>query len=338
MGSRNDRSPGDTAHLITGGTDRRGYRGLSRLWRKAGRPESRRGRPGGISRRAAIIAGAAAVSVATDYPDWAPHVAQAQQIAATGVPLLTAASVVYNAAGVNIAGNSAYAPGPQVVSQIGYEFWIQASTGAAATVPFLQVKLTWDDTVSGRTVATDTFTVPAASSAGGFVVAGRGPSKASQVVLTVLNLDPAIAASVNLVMLQNSRVYPKDDWRWLMGAAAPATVPGFTLPSLPADESVLGIVSNITIPAGANSSIYLCGMHNGLVAIGLNVSAGTLSALDLQLAAAPNTVYGSNNPLSSGPPQSAAYQIAGPRAPIRVIFHNTSTAAMTLTASLIALS
>lgn len=267
------------------------------------------------------------MSVVTDYPDYSPHVAHAQQIAATGVPLLTLSTPLISTTSQNIAGNAVYTPPVKPVSQIGYEFWLQASTGAAATVPYLQVKMTWIDSTSGRAVATDSFVVPAASSPGGFVTIGRGPTKADQLSLTIQNLDPAVGATINLAILQNSRVYPRDTWQWQMGNVVGVTVPGFTLPTLPDDESVLGVLNSSTV-AASSSSGFLFGMAPGaLVQLAGATSGITPSNVGLIVSALPAGVYTAGGQLLNTVLTTAqfSYQFIAPRAPLFVQWSNNAT-------------
>jgi hypothetical protein len=135
-------------------------------------------------------------------------------------------------------------------------------------------------------------------------------------------------------MLQNSRVYARDDFYWINQQPLGVLVPGFTLPLMAPDETVLGVVAGQAI-AGSSSITRLFAMCPGRVGVGINMNTGALSALSLFIAPQPNSLYGSNNPVFGGVPPSSAFQVACPRAPLRVTLTNTTTVSITVTMSLI---
>lgn len=274
------------------------------------------------------------MSVVTDYPDWSPHVANAQQIAATGVPLLTLSSLVQSASGLTIAGAGVH-PFPAVtIGQIGYEVRIDASIPFSATIPFLEVQMIWTDPAANKIMATDTFIVPSSSGGQAFTVIGRGPSKAAVLQVQVTNLDPAQTATINISVLQNSRVYPRDDWRW-QGNVAPSTnVPGFTLPTMPPDESVLGVLDGVTIAASSQNT-YLFGMHDGLLNVGYEVNTGAASNLSIRIRPKPDGQYSAHNIIYSAVSPPSNFQIAASRAPLGVVVANSATTAMVLSLGMI---
>lgn len=257
----------------------------------------------------------------------------ADAVGAAGVPLITLATLLERKSDLAVGAGATVYGSSLPVGQIGYEIRIFAQTGAAATVPFVSVALTWSDSGTGDTMQVDTYVVPAAVSPYYFTVAGRGPSKADQVQVSVTNLDQAVSATVWYDLFQNSRVADHDRWEWLNAQVPGLTVPGWTLPTVPPDRNFLGIVTAATIAAGA-SDTWLCGMHDGMIQVGINMNAGTLSDLVVSLAPVPSTVYGANNPLYSfhGPP--ASFQAGGCRAPVRLYLHNASTSSIQVTMSL----
>lgn len=294
-----------------------------------------RGRARLFTRRAALAGALTAVSVLSDVPDWQPHVAQAEQIAATGVPLLTAAAVVDRQIGQVIAAGATLIGTEEVFSQIGYEMTVQAQCSAASATPFVSVNLLWEEGAFNTLIDTDTFIVPCSSNVNTFTVLGKGPSKADRCTVSILNLDSAHSVTVSYTLMQNSRVYDRDRWHWYNGAVNLAAVPGFVLPTVPADESVLGMVGGQVIGAGASTTAALFGMYDGLIGVGININVGTLANLVMQIAAEPNSNYVANNPLFAGTPLTQAFTVAGVRAPLRVILNNTGTTSMTVTYSLV---
>lgn len=269
----------------------------------------------------------------TDYPDWTVPQASANAISVTGVPLLSMATLAYQGT-LNPAALATLSSGSQSMTQVGYEILVQSSYGVAPTVPFIEVQLEWFMVGVTNRVATDTFIVPASTTPGAFTVRGTGPSKGDLVNVHVTNLDPAQTATVSIALLQVSRTYVTDSWRWDNAANAGLTVTGWTLPSLPPDESVLGMAASSVIGAGGNGT-WLCGMHQGLVNASIEMNVGALTALVAQVAAEPGSAYVANNPLYSLATPPNVFQYAAPRAPVRFQLHNNSGAAVTVTWSLV---
>lgn len=277
------------------------------------------------------------MSVVSDYPDYSPHVATAQQVAATGVPLLTLATLLVNEGSKTIPGGNNLTVPAVLVSQIGYEIQVSASVPAAATNPFLLVELQWTDPATGILCGRDDFVVPMGTTGNPFLVIGSGPTKAAQLSVVVFNLEGTQTASVDLFILQNSRIYQRDSWHWDNPSLSGVTVPGFNLPVLPADQSALGYLSSAVVAAGS-SSTYLFGMHSGLIQVGLDMGTSAWANVSLRLAAMPGSAYTANNPLYDTSNSPSTFQITGPRAPIRVTLSNTGTASTQLTMSMIAVS
>lgn len=274
------------------------------------------------------------MSVVADYPDWSPHVAHANQIAATGVPLLTLNTRLYQQAFPSVAAGTPVSSGPLNVSQVGYEVQITAKFPVATVTPFVEIQVAWTDTTSGLQIGSDTFIVPGATAPGVWTVHGRGPTKANQLNLTVTNLDASNAASVGVIALQNSRVYQKDEWYWVNPQNKSLTIPGFPLPTFPDDESVLGLLDGITIPASSQAS-YLFGMHAGMVSVGYEVNTGAASNLSIRIRPKPDTVYSGHNIIYSAVTPPANFQVAAPRAPLGVVLVNAATTAMVMSMSMI---
>lgn len=238
------------------------------------------------------------MSVLTDYPDYSPHVAHADQIAATGVPLLTKSGLLFRQAIVNLGAGQAASTGVLPVSQIGYEVLVSAQTGGASANPFARVAMAWTDSTTGFIVATDTFMMPMATDAGGFTIIGRGPTKADGLNITVTNYDTVTAPVIALTALQNSRVYPADQWRWSGTADAGRTVPGYTLAALNPDETVLGFVGGISLAAGA-ASTWLFGMSpGGPVQLSYGLAGVAASNIRVHVFPLPTGLYSGQNDLA----------------------------------------
>lgn len=271
----------------------------------------------------------------TDFADWQGPTANAAQIKATGVPLI-AKSVTVSAPNSQQVGPQAdYASAVTDIAGTGYEILVNAQVPSSAATPFAQVTLNWIDSTSGVTVWRDYWIMPAAEPTSKFVIYGHGPSKADQVQVVVTNLDSAETMTIEYWLLGNGRSYSKDDWRWDNYTNSLVTVPGWTLATLPNDPSYLGAVNGITLAAGA-SSTYLFGMYNGPLIIVSDVTAGALSDLVLNITPQPGSSFTPNNTVFGAATPAAAQQLAGPRAPLRVIAHNVGSSSLTVTLGLLA--
>jgi hypothetical protein len=131
---------------------------------------------------------------------------------------------------------------------------------AASNFPFGRMVLTWSDSISGNTVALDTWVL-----AGGSGVAqqyiGTGPTKGDTLTIEFFNDDPVNAMQVAMSVVENSRVFVRDDWRNLSTLTVPSVIK--TNYSLGA-----GILGNpiTTTNAGLTAARYL-GLYAGLVAV-----------------------------------------------------------------------
>lgn len=274
------------------------------------------------------------MSVVGDFPDWSPHVATAQQIAATGVPLLALPQLAFANPAITPAPGSPYVSPSETLDQVSYEIYVTCQFVAGTAVPFVEVQLRWFDPGNIAQIASDTFIIPGATGSPGFAVRGRGPCKGASVIVAVTNLDAVNTPTVGIRLSQHSRIAPVDDWRWWNAFNSGQTVPGWTLPGLPPDESVLA-VENVTI--GASSSVTrLAGMFAGAVGVGLNVVTGSLSSLTMFLQPQTGALYAANNPVFGGAPPGLAFEVAGVRAPMRLVITNSATTAVSLAYSLIA--
>lgn len=277
------------------------------------------------------------MSVLPDYPDYSPHVATASQVAATGVPLLTLSNRLYQQATPSLGHGATAGSGHLAVTQIGYEVLINAQFGAGTANPFCQVDLVWVDTTTGFTIARDTYYVPGATAAGGWLTVGKGPTKANQLDVNVTNLDTVNPVTLGVTVLQNSRVYPIDVWRWRNDVDAGLTIPGFTLPSLPADTALLGAVSGASIGASATVS-WLAGMAPGdLVNYNFGVTASTYRT---HVFPAPAGIYGASPELVPTVADAGGtvghFQFIAPAGPMIVQIANTSTTPFTASWTLFA--
>jgi hypothetical protein len=274
--------------------------------------------------------------VTADFPDWQAPQAHATAISVTGAPLLNLSSLVTSLVNKTVLANADIFTGPQQITQPGYEIRIQLGCPNGTAVPFGRVDIFWTDKSSGVQIGVDSYHIPAAGAAGQWTIYGRGPTKASVMNVTLSNLDAANSMTGTIYLIQNSRVYDTDDWFYSNADNAGLGVPGFTMPSLPVDNSVLGFEDNGLI--GASSAVeFLCGMHNGAVQFAYEVNTGAAANLTVRLRPAPNSEYAAHNILGAQAAPPFTFQFAGPRAPVIVRLVNAATTGMNISWSLLRL-
>jgi hypothetical protein len=268
------------------------------------------------------------VSVLADVPDYSPHVATAAQVAATGVPLLTKSGLIVNFPVTGLAHGASAGPGTVAVSQPGYEVIVNPQFPAGATSPFVEITLQWTDSSTGAGTAIDSFIVPGCTNASGLFVTGRGPTKGDRLTISITNLDTTNSVNCTLEVLQNSRIYPADVWRFNNKIANIVTIPNFTTPSFPDDQSCLGTVTGMVLNPSQTGSVIMGIGTGGPVTLTIEASGPVPTNARFHAYALPTSVYGATPPL-------IAYQAANlnqqytfnpPRAPWLFQAVNTGTA------------
>lgn len=199
----------------------------------------------------------------TDYPDYGTPQAHANAIAATGAPLLALATSIFKMANpATVAVNTTFTVpgGPFAISQIGYEMFVQIEANPASIAPFGDLTLTWSDSISGNVVAVETYALAAASDA--FQqFSGTGPSKGDTLAVTFHNYDLTQTMQFQMSMVQNSRVYVRDDLRQITNHTVPIVASGVY-------DQAAGILLAMdpTINAGASQS-RLIAFYSGQVGL-----------------------------------------------------------------------
>lgn len=276
---------------------------------------------------AGLASGLAAMSVVTDYPDWSGHVALADQIANTGAPLLVLPQAIGALATtslppgfLNIATNIKF-------NQVSYEVLVNVGAAAAATVPFTEFIMEWLDPTNTTVIARDTFVIPGITTANSFAVRGRGPTKSGTLNITLNNLDPVQNSTISYQVFQHSRPFEFDTWISANDHNSGLTVPGFTLPSLPIDELVLGVLSGVTITTGSSLSWLFNAAPGKVITLSGNTAGITPANVQLTALAQPNAKYGNGGVLLREQLTTAPFQftIAGPRCPILLTVNNLAT-------------
>jgi hypothetical protein len=276
------------------------------------------------------------VSVIPDYPDSAAHVATAAQIAATGVPLLAKPAQLISVIGESVPAAGSVILTPVTVTQTGYSgmFWVEYPS--AATEPFLTAEFIWTDSASGTVVATENRVLLGSESVVWQTVA-TGICKADTLTLILWNADPAQAATVTVLLNQDSVTRSRDSWYWRNRVNSTLTVPGYTVAGLPPDESVIGMLNGATVAATDLVNWVIGPADGGLVTVSFQFGTVAASNVRVGLAALPASAYGPG-PLSYDvTPAASGYVVTyqPPRCPVQVGISNTATSG-TLTVDMLA--
>lgn len=281
------------------------------------------------------------MSVITDYPDWSSHVASADQIAATGVPLLSKPVNLINDLTRAIPGGGSHPYPAQTFTQPGYAISVKVTFPAAATIPFVTCQMNWTDATSTVPVENTYFYCVGAQTPGVFPTLGRGPAKAGQLTITVFNLDPSQTATVSISLAQDSIIRPNDRWHWDNPNAGGLAVPTETPMELSGDGSVLGIFNSQTVTAGSTNG-FLAGMAPGQnVQFAGNTSGITPASIFITVFADPLAAYFNNGIVLREQLTTSGFNFSfiAPQAPLRVNLTNGATSGvLTLSGMLLAQS
>lgn len=271
------------------------------------------------------------MSVGTDFPDWSPHVAQAQQIAATGVPLLSAKNLLGSAT-TNVAANTLVSVGPFAISQPSYELQITAYQNGAGSASPLQMLVNWNDSTTSATTAQELWYIWPGVAISDHIIYGKGPTKADQLVIQFNNLSSAMPYSVFWRAFQSSRLFTRDDLRSIQYLT---TASGGALPTQDVRATLLGFQS-VSVNAGASVATELP-LYAGPAQLYADTGSGTTDFnLKIQDSAQPNA-EGTGTRLLQFQSDSHGLilaQIALPRYQCRVSMLNSNAAAKFLTYSL----
>lgn len=271
-----------------------------------------------------------------DYIDFQDIQGAANAIAATGVPLLSNSTIQIAAATFIVPGGQLVQLPVLPVGQLGYELQISASIGNTATVPFVQLEMQWTDVLSNLIVADEKWGIPCGSGASVNTIVLTGPTKGSQLGVQLKNQDPAVVATVQIVLLYNSRTYARD--------RAIQTVtnnpPGYTYVGDKSSYEVIGSLSAINVNPGGNQ-VRLFPLYAGDVLFYADQAGNAAANSQLQLQIAPTSVFGTAAFWSASPSGgvgSGTTQILRfPRAPVIMTYNNTGASVATINARVIAL-
>lgn len=185
-----------------------------------------------------------------DYPDYQTPAAHADQIAATGVPLLHRADSLANAT-INLTTiPSTRTAGPFTVGQICYELWLSLENQAAsATGTYITCEMQWTDSVTGLLLGRRKYKMVAGPNGSPHTLKISGPVHADTVTIIFgIVSDSTSACTVIYQLLGTSRLYGRDTMRSTQpnaeGYIIPGAVPEFSV--LTNTAPLVGIGATLT--------------------------------------------------------------------------------------------
>lgn len=262
----------------------------------------------------------------TDYPDWQTPAAHAAQIAVTGVPLLRLTNNLAFGAAVPVAGGATVnllAGGS--VNQPGYEMTITVSMPAASgTRPFLHLELIWQDSTSSLFGFRRDVVLACGNAAGNVLTYYlHGPMHSDMFNVSVVNLDPAVTATVAFTINATSHVYEEDHaTQFAYAAVAPI---GYNNPLGTPTTNVVAR-ENASIPVSSSFSV-LCALYSGDVILTVDATVQTVAtviALQDPTGLAAGSVNGTVFRTSVAGGATLAQPLALPFAPMNLVVTNGS--------------
>jgi hypothetical protein len=227
--------------------------------------------------------------------------------------------------------------GPTMLNQPSYELQVQFSTNVAATIPFMDMTIIWNDSISGLVVAEEEWVLGAAAPFGSpNVYSIKGPTKGDQVTLNFLNLDPGFSIETTFTMLVNSRNLNRDKI-YTLAYVAP---PGFISPGQGGFTNVIATINGAMIPGGSNIS-RLFPPYAGDVWLWVDQQGNTSANSSLMLQVAPLSFFGSapffGAAESGGTPTGTGVITRFPRGHVLFTYANGGIATSTVNCKVIAL-
>ena len=272
-----------------------------------------------------------------DYPDWQTPLANATQIATTGVPLLRFTNnLAWSAAMAVAPPGSVTLLAPTTINQPGYEIAITVNMAStAATMPFLHVALEWGDSISNLQVARRDVSMAAGSSlANALTYYLRGPMHGDEMTVKVVDLDPAVAMNVAYTINATSHVYEQDQALQYAYGAAPPT--GYNNPGGIPTANLIAYVAPAL--ATMTSAFALCALYSGDVILNIdnvqNAQPVTVQLFDPSgyiTGTAGGTVFG----VVVAAAGSDSIQMTLPYAPLLLKVSNTSAVTITPVVTLV---
>lgn len=206
----------------------------------------------------------------TDYPDWGTSGDRAAHIYTQGVPLARKSGALAFTTSTILPGHTTTVVNLSAIDQPSFHMVLDlAWLGAVPTIPFALVSFDWTDSASGFSFQSDTAVLPGGNGSADFYYID-GPARADQVLVSVLNLDPAAVLTYGVGMSQQSGLYP----RFTVQETLVPAIPGFTRASSDNQCGIIGSTNDLINVSATNDR--LCSTWGGEIKINVDNLAGTV--------------------------------------------------------------
>lgn len=179
-------------------------------------------------------------------------------VAVTGVPLLSKATLVKNQGSHVIGANVTFNLGPFSINQIGYDIGLTLQANAASLFPFMSIVLQWTDSTTGFLVEEQKW-VLAGGNAIQQLYIGHGPTCGDTLNIAFHNQDTVNSQTFTMGISQTSRVYQRHDWR----QETQNQVPNFVLPNM--DQSANWLCQTAPNVNAAGAQVRILPLYAGRV-------------------------------------------------------------------------
>lgn len=217
--------------------------------------------------------------------------------------------------------------GPYVITSPSYGIALTSVVSLSGTLCVYRVTLTWTDSESGLVVDAQTWYATGSTASfglNGTLTAGRGPSNADTLTVTIANLDPAEPITIDYASWQSSRIVTRHDWRTVVQNGQLLV---FSQPLSNLLAGQLAWVFNNAVAANS-SPTWLCPLYAGQVQLTWFYPTATNMGLEVYVPLPDQTA--ANQPQLYNPSAVAAagtITLLLPRCPVvvKVINNNSST-------------
>jgi hypothetical protein len=181
-------------------------------------------------------------------------------IAIAGVPLQSLSGSVISSTG-SIATANSFTSAVTTIPQIGYEIFLELNASVLETsAAIVDVALTWTDPTTGFVIDKDEFAIAPGTTPGQCLVVGSGQTKAGRVQVVITN-GGVQSLGYSFQMLQNSRIYSREDWHSLSAVGNPVI-------AATNSNVASGLIASSSISIGAGATINrLLPLYSGLIEI-----------------------------------------------------------------------
>lgn len=176
-----------------------------------------------------------AVSVKSNATNWSASPAQiAAQIAVSGVFSLTKSTPLAPAIPGSMLALATYTSPAMPITQTAYEIAFAFQVPSNAVGPFAAVEMVWSDSnAGGQVCGHERWNVALGSAPSSMRYIGAGPTKGDTLTVIITSFCQSILTIPYFTIVQNSRVWQRDDWRVdVMDSVPTFTSATYDIPSL----------------------------------------------------------------------------------------------------------